>query len=74
MFIIYQVVSLPEFYRLVQSDANEVTARQETDSIGIIDDIRFHITNFVQTYSDMDEANEKLAVIDNMLDELGLEG
>lgn len=68
------MVCHPDFARLVQSDAKNVQDRQETDSIGIIDDIRFHITNYVQTFSDMYEADQKLAVIDTFLEELELEG
>lgn len=68
-----RVLSNAEFTVFVREDANAVKERQETDSIPIIDDIRYHITNFVQTFSDMYEADQKLAVIDNFLEELGLE-
>lgn len=69
-----QMVCHPDFAVLVQEDAKNVQDRQETDSIGIIDDIRFHITNYVQTFSDMYEADQKLAIIDAFLEELELEG
>lgn len=69
-----EMVCLPEFAQLVQEDAKTVQHRQETDSIAIIDDIRFHITNYVQTYSDMYEADQKLAIIDAFLEELELDG
>lgn len=69
-----QVLQQQEFKEIVISDANEIQGRQVTDSIGIIDDIRFHITSFVQTYSEMEEANERLRVIDDLLEELDLEG
>lgn len=71
---ILQMVCHPDFAVLVQEDAKNVQDRQETDSIGIIDDIRFHITNYVQTFSDMYEADQKLAIIDAFLEELELEG
>lgn len=71
---VLQMVCLPEFAQLVQEDAKTVQHRQETDSIAIIDDIRFHITNYVQTYSDMYEADQKLAIIDAFLEELELDG
>ncbi|KAK3102998.1 hypothetical protein FSP39_015652 [Pinctada imbricata] len=69
-----EVLRKQEFQEIVISDANEIKGRQETDSIGIIDDIRFHITSFVQTYSEMEEANERLRQIDDLLEELDLEG
>ncbi len=47
--------------------------RQETDTITIIDDIRYHITSNVQTFSAMSEANDKLAMIDELLETLGLD-
>ncbi|XP_062600559.1 ankyrin repeat and BTB/POZ domain-containing protein 1-like, partial [Saccostrea cucullata] len=63
-----------DFSQLVREDASEIKGRQETDSIGIIDDIRFHITNFVQTYSEMEEANEQLRLVDDLLEDLNLDG
>ncbi|KAK2139707.1 hypothetical protein LSH36_1645g00004 [Paralvinella palmiformis] len=68
-----RVIDNNEFTTFVREDANAVKERQETDSIPIVDDIRYHITNFVQTFSDMYEADQKLAVIDSFLEELGLE-
>lgn len=63
-----------DFAELVKQDASEVKGRQETDSIDIIDNIRFHITFSIQTYGDMSEANERLRRIDNLLEELEIEG
>ena len=63
-----------DFQDLVKEDASEIKGRQETDSIGIIDDIRFHLTNFVQTYSEMEEANERLQLVDDLLEDLNLDG
>ena len=68
-----QMVASQEFSDLVQEDAKMVQHREETDSIPIVDDIRFHITNWVQTFCDMYEAEQKLAVIDNFLEELQLD-
>jgi ankyrin repeat/BTB/POZ domain-containing protein 1 len=68
------MVNREDFAQLVMEDASTIKGRQETDSIGIIDDIRFHITNFVQTYSEMEEANEQLRLVDNMLENLNLDG
>ena len=64
---------MPDFTELVKEDAKSVQERQDTDTIAIIDDIRFHITDFIQTYSDVYEADQKLAVIDAFLEELQLD-
>jgi ankyrin repeat/BTB/POZ domain-containing protein 1 len=58
---------------LIVQDAREVRSRQETDSIPVVDDIRYHITSAVQTVSEMDEAREKLQIIDRLLEDLGLD-
>ncbi|XP_045164247.1 ankyrin repeat and BTB/POZ domain-containing protein 1-like isoform X2 [Mercenaria mercenaria] len=68
-----QVLQLEEFADLVKSDASEVQDREETDSIDIIDSIRFHITSFIQTYTEMQDAEESLKTIDEFLETLGLE-
>lgn len=68
-----EVLELKEFEDLVQTDASEVQNREETDSIDIIDSIRFHLTNFIQTYGEMQEAEEKSKTIDDFLERLGLE-
>ena len=73
ILLILQMVQVKEFGEFVREDAGKVQGRQETDSIPIIDDIRFHITNFVQTFSDMYEADQKLALIDSFLEELQLD-
>ena len=62
-----------EFGEFVLEDAGLVSQREETDSIPFIDDVRFYITNFVQTYSDMYEADRKIALIDKFLDVLDLD-
>ena len=59
---------------MVKEDAENVHSREETDSIDIIDDVRFHITFSIQTYGEMAEANEKLKLIDDFLEELDLQG
>lgn len=60
-------------HNLILQDATEVKGRQETDSIPIIDDIRYHIMSDVQTVSEMGEASEKLQIIDTLLEDLGLD-
>ncbi|KAK3861251.1 hypothetical protein Pcinc_032762 [Petrolisthes cinctipes] len=68
-----QVVETQEFRDLVLDDADEVRGRQETDSVPIIDDLRFHISSAVQTVSGIMEARTKLSVIEAVLDDLGIE-
>ncbi|KAL4225798.1 Ankyrin repeat and BTB/POZ domain-containing protein 1 [Mactra antiquata] len=68
-----QVLQLKEFEELVKTDASEVKDRQETDSIDIIDSIRFHLTSFIQTYSEMQEAEIELKLIDDFVSSLDLE-
>ena len=67
------MVQSSEFADFVLKDAENVKERQDTDSIPIIDDIRFHITNFIQTFSDVDEADQKLSMIDSFLEQLNLD-
>lgn len=67
-----QVLANEEFRELVQDDAQNVKGREEVDSIEIIDDIRFHISNHLQAVSDMYEAEQKLALIDKFLEDLNL--
>lgn len=55
-------------------DAANVKGREETDTIDIVDEIRYYISSFVMTYSEMEEANEKLRLIDDLLEELDVEG
>lgn len=57
----------------VKENAEAVEERQETDSIPLVDDIRFHITSNVQTYSAIEEANQKLEALENLLASIGLE-
>jgi ankyrin repeat/BTB/POZ domain-containing protein 1 len=68
-----QIIHDEGFHNLILQDATEVRGRQETDSIPVIDDIRYHITSDVQTVSEMGEASEKLQVIDRLLEDLGLD-
>ncbi|XP_043934477.1 ankyrin repeat and BTB/POZ domain-containing protein 1 [Protopterus annectens] len=72
--IIEKLVESEEFASAVKEDAEAVKLRQETDSIPLIDDIRFHITSNVQTYSAIEEANQKLEALEELLNILGLEG
>nr|XP_034962356.1 ankyrin repeat and BTB/POZ domain-containing protein 1 isoform X2 [Zootoca vivipara] len=71
--IIEKLVEFEEFAVAVKENAEAVEERQETDSIPLVDDIRFHITSNVQTYSAIEEANQKLEALDNLLASIGLE-
>jgi ankyrin repeat/BTB/POZ domain-containing protein 1 len=62
-----------DFQALVEEDAGNVVSRHETDSIPIIDDIRCHLTDFVQTFSDVWKRDQKLGLIDLLLQQLGLD-
>lgn len=74
MFLsIIQLIGKQEFADLIVEDSQSVTKRQEIDSIPIVDDIRYHISSSVQTLSAVQEAQEKLAELDNLLQELGLD-
>ncbi|XP_053932125.1 ankyrin repeat and BTB/POZ domain-containing protein 1 isoform X3 [Cuculus canorus] len=68
-----ELVELEEFVAAVKENAEAVEERQETDSIPLVDDIRFHITSNVQTYSAIEEANQKLEALENLLASIGLE-
>ncbi|XP_043563534.1 ankyrin repeat and BTB/POZ domain-containing protein 1 isoform X2 [Chiloscyllium plagiosum] len=71
--IIEKLVESEEFAEVVKEDAAAVEARQETDSIPLVDDIRFHVTSNVQTYSAIEEANQKLQALEELLARLELE-
>ena len=47
--------------------------RQQTDSIDIIDSIRFHLTNSVQTFSEMQAVEEQIKQMDEFLSRIGLD-
>lgn len=73
LVLLVQLVELEEFAAAVKENAEAVEERQETDSIPLVDDIRFHITSNVQTYSAIEEANQKLEALENLLASIGLE-
>ncbi|KAJ8257950.1 hypothetical protein GJAV_G00191510 [Gymnothorax javanicus] len=71
--IIEKLVEDPEFAEMVEEDAQAVAHRQETDSIPLVDDIRFHITSNVQTFSAIEEAQQRLEALERLLVGIGLE-
>ena len=74
MFFTLKVLQLPEFAEFVHEDASAVLSREETDSIPIIDDIRYYITaERVNSFSDLYEVDRDLNMIEAFLLNLGLE-
>ena len=70
---LYHFIDQSDFHQLVIEDALSVNKRQETDSIPIIDEIRYFITSTVQTFIETEEAKEKLKLIDDLLDKYQLD-
>lgn len=64
---------MEDFRGLVVQDAAVVKDRQETDSVQVVDELRHHISCAVQTVSGIREAHAKLAALDALLDDLGIE-
>ncbi|KAK1897743.1 Ankyrin repeat and BTB/POZ domain containing protein 1 [Dissostichus eleginoides] len=71
--IIERLVEQDEFAELIKEDAASLEERQETDSIPVVDEIRFHITSNVQTYSAIEEANQKLEALEELLTSINIE-
>ena len=69
-----QVITDEQFIAFVQEDAQNVVDRQATDTIPIIDDIRYYISNFIRSFSYTEEARMKHLMIDELLESLGLDG
>lgn len=68
-----QLVEREDFEEAVREEAATVAARQEQDSIPLVDDIRFHITSRVQTYSNIEEMQQQLRVLEDLLVSIGLD-
>ncbi|XP_075524780.1 ankyrin repeat and BTB/POZ domain-containing protein 1-like isoform X2 [Dermacentor variabilis] len=68
-----KVIELPEFHEVIREDAKDVKLRQETDSITVIDDIRYYISANARSTAEIVNANEKLKLIDDLLMTLGLD-
>uniref|UniRef100_G3WDW9 Ankyrin repeat and BTB/POZ domain-containing protein 1 n=1 Tax=Sarcophilus harrisii TaxID=9305 RepID=G3WDW9_SARHA len=71
--VIEKLVEREDFVAAVKEEAAAVAERQETDSIPLVDDIRFHITSNVQTYSAIEEASQRLQVLEELLANIGLD-
>ena len=63
-----------KFKELVLSDARNVKSREETDSIDIVDEIRYVLrTTYLNSLSSIKEAETQLECLDSFLEELNLE-
>ena len=67
-FKILQVIDNCEFHDIIREDAQSVECREDVDSIDIIDQIRYHLTA-----ESLDEAHDKLEIIDLLLEQLDLD-
>ena len=76
-----QLIDNKEFHSLILEDAHSVRDRQQTDSIPVVDDIRFHLYKNVLPNITSDEEEEgqlfdsetKLNFLNNLLVHLGIE-
>ena len=63
-----------KFVKLVRDDAQNVKSRQETDSIDIIDEIRYVLrTSNLNSLASIQEAENQLECLDAFLEELELD-
>ena len=78
--ICLQLIDNEEFHSLILEDASSVRNRQQTDSIPVVDDIRFHLFKGVlpNVTSDEDgdgqfDSERKLTLFNDLLVHLGIE-
>lgn len=71
--VIEKLVEREDFVEAVREEAAAVAARQETDSVPLVDDIRFHVASTVQTYSAIEEAQQRLRALEDLLVSIGLD-
>lgn len=62
-----QVIDCEDFQEIVREDACCLEKREDVDSIDVVDNIRFHLTA-----NSIDEAHDKLTLIDILLEKLDL--
>ncbi|UJR30013.1 hypothetical protein I4U23_017558 [Adineta vaga] len=68
-----EVLQQEEFTKFVLEDAASVVDRQEFDTVPIIDDLRFYLAEFsTEDPSDIDETSEKMKLLDDFLERIGL--
>ncbi|XP_068237792.1 ankyrin repeat and BTB/POZ domain-containing protein 1-like [Palaemon carinicauda] len=68
-----QVLEEEEFRDLILADAEEVVGRQETDTVTVVDELRYYISSAVETISEIHEARTKLAALEAVLEDLGID-
>ncbi|XP_020736797.2 ankyrin repeat and BTB/POZ domain-containing protein 1 isoform X1 [Odocoileus virginianus] len=71
--VIEKLVQQEDFVEAVREEAAAVAGRQETDSIPLVDDIRFHMGSLVQTRHAMEQAAQRLHVLEELLVAIGLD-
>ncbi|KAM5219034.1 LOW QUALITY PROTEIN: ankyrin repeat and BTB/POZ domain-containing protein 1 [Hipposideros larvatus] len=71
--VIEKLVERKDFEEAVLEEANTVAARQEQDSIPLVDDIRFHLTSRMQTYSNAEAMWRRLYALEDLLVSIGLD-
>ena len=69
---IEEMVTNEKFVQLVKNDAQNVKSRQETDSIDIVDEIRY-ILRSVNSLASISEAENSLDVLESFLEDLELD-
>lgn len=62
-----------EFAEIIKEDAAALEDRHETDSVPLVDDIRYHIASNVQTYSAIEEAHQRLASLEELLSSINID-
>ena len=68
------MVADPKFRELVRQDADCIVDRQATDTIDVVDEIRFVLRSATVTgTSDIWQVKGKIHLLDTMLEEMGLE-
>ena len=74
ILLFLKVLRQEEFVKFVLEDAASVVDRQETDTVPIIDDLRFYLAEFSTINpSDIDQTSEKMKLLDDFLEQIGLE-
>ena len=62
VFMWLQVLDNKEFHSLILEDASSVRGRQETDSIPVVDDIRFHLYRGILPINSTSDGDEEFFV------------
>ncbi|CAK9290323.1 unnamed protein product [Gordionus sp. m RMFG-2023] len=68
-----EIIDRPEFKEIIIKDAAQVLNREETDTISIVDDVKYYLTNQVQTFEAMQSSRKKLSILDTLLESIGLD-